>query len=136
MIENMCTFLLIDSIWLPHCFVLLMLTAHVWAAIFLITGDVIRDVFASPPVSITLRGNGVNDTTSTCSMEECEALCTRLAIMVNGQFQCLGSIQHLKAKFSKGYSVILKIRQGDCSIQIVLYQVSSLLLVFTSWKLN
>eukprot|EP00061_Rhincodon_typus_P011695 g36912.t1 len=30
------------------------------------------------------------------SMEECEALCTRLAIMVNGQFKCLGTIQHLK----------------------------------------
>ncbi|XP_013927414.1 PREDICTED: ATP-binding cassette sub-family A member 3-like, partial [Thamnophis sirtalis] len=29
------------------------------------------------------------------SMEECEALCTRLAIMVNGQFKCLGSPQHL-----------------------------------------
>ena len=33
-----------------------------------------------------------------CSMEECEALCTRLAIMVNGRFKCLGSIQHLKNK--------------------------------------
>ena len=33
-----------------------------------------------------------------CSMEECEALCTRLAIMVNGQFKCLGSAQHLKNK--------------------------------------
>lgn len=32
------------------------------------------------------------------SMEECEALCTRLAIMVNGTFQCLGTIQHLKYK--------------------------------------
>ena len=32
------------------------------------------------------------------SMEECEALCTRLAIMVNGQFKCLGGIQHLKTK--------------------------------------
>ena len=32
------------------------------------------------------------------SMEECEALCTRLAIMVNGQFKCLGSIQHLKSR--------------------------------------
>ena len=28
-------------------------------------------------------------------MEECEALCTRLAIMVKGAFQCLGTIQHL-----------------------------------------
>jgi ABC-type multidrug transport system ATPase subunit len=32
------------------------------------------------------------------SMEECEALWTRLAIMVNGQFKCLGSIQHLKSR--------------------------------------
>ena len=32
----------------------------------------------------------------TRSMEECEALCTRLAIMVNGRLRCLGSIQHLK----------------------------------------
>ncbi|GAA6076007.1 phospholipid-transporting ATPase ABCA1 isoform X1, partial [Tachysurus ichikawai] len=31
------------------------------------------------------------------SMEECEALCTRMAIMVNGQFKCLGSLQHLKS---------------------------------------
>jgi len=33
------------------------------------------------------------------SMEECETLCTRLAIMVNGQFQCLGSPQHLRSKY-------------------------------------
>lgn len=32
------------------------------------------------------------------SMEECEALCTRLAIMVNGWFCCLGSPQHLKGR--------------------------------------
>ena len=36
------------------------------------------------------------------SMEECEALCTRLAIMVNGKLKCLGSIQHLKSKFGAG----------------------------------
>lgn len=30
------------------------------------------------------------------SMEECEALCNRLAIMVKGQFRCLGSLQHIK----------------------------------------
>ncbi|CAG2180474.1 unnamed protein product, partial [Oppiella nova] len=30
------------------------------------------------------------------SMEECEALCARVAIMVNGRFQCLGSVQHLR----------------------------------------
>ncbi|CAN7991644.1 unnamed protein product, partial [Ixodes pacificus] len=38
-------------------------------------------------------------------MEECEALCTRLAIMVNGHFKCLGSIQHLKNRFGEGYCI-------------------------------
>jgi ABC-type multidrug transport system ATPase subunit len=49
-------------------------------------------------------------------MEECEALCTRMAIMVNGRFQCLGSTQHLKAKFGEGYSLIIKLRQGGSNI--------------------
>ncbi|XP_048188352.1 phospholipid-transporting ATPase ABCA3 isoform X1 [Perognathus longimembris pacificus] len=43
------------------------------------------------------------------SMEECEALCTRLAIMVQGQFKCLGSPQHLKSKFGSGYSLQAKV---------------------------
>lgn len=36
---------------------------------------------------------------SSRSMEECEALCTRLAIMVNGSFRCLGSPQHIKNRY-------------------------------------
>jgi ABC-type multidrug transport system ATPase subunit len=42
------------------------------------------------------------------SMEESEALCTNLGIMVNGQFECFGNIQHLKHKYGKGYSLIIK----------------------------
>ena len=42
-------------------------------------------------------------------MEECEALCTRLAIMVNGQFKCLGSVQHLKANCGEGYTLLAKV---------------------------
>lgn len=34
-------------------------------------------------------------------MEEAEVLSNRIAIMVNGNFQCLGSIQHIKNKFGK-----------------------------------
>lgn len=45
------------------------------------------------------------------SMEECEALCTRLAIMVNGEFKCLGSTQHLKNRFSKGFLLLLKMKK-------------------------
>ncbi|KAF5294595.1 hypothetical protein FQA39_LY13354 [Lamprigera yunnana] len=47
------------------------------------------------------------------SMEECEALCTRIAIMVNGSFKCLGSIQHLKNKFSEGYTLTVKAKTLD-----------------------
>jgi len=43
-------------------------------------------------------------------MEECEALCSRLGIMVNGQLQCLGRVQQLKNKFAQGYSLCLKLK--------------------------
>ncbi|XP_012587144.1 PREDICTED: ATP-binding cassette sub-family A member 3 [Condylura cristata] len=46
------------------------------------------------------------------SMEECEALCTRLAIMARGQFKCLGSPQHLKSKFGSGYTLRAQIRSA------------------------
>ena len=42
-------------------------------------------------------------------MEECEALCDRLAIMVHGQFRCLGGTQHLKNKFGQGFTIIMKL---------------------------
>lgn len=44
-------------------------------------------------------------------MDECEALCTRLGIMVAGQFKCLGNIQHLKCKFGSGYILTLKMKR-------------------------
>ncbi|XP_070128404.1 phospholipid-transporting ATPase ABCA7 isoform X1 [Equus caballus] len=43
------------------------------------------------------------------SMEECEALCTRLAVMVNGRFRCLGSAQHLKGRFGAGHTLTLRV---------------------------
>ena len=46
---------------------------------------------------------------TTHSMEEAEALSTRLAIMVDGQLKCLGSVQHIKSKFGLGYEVEIKI---------------------------
>nr|CCA26905.1 ATPbinding Cassette (ABC) Superfamily putative [Albugo laibachii Nc14] len=44
-------------------------------------------------------------------MEECEALCTRMGILVNGELKCVGSIQHLKCKFGKGYTVEMKLQE-------------------------
>ncbi|CAC5380658.1 ABCA3 [Mytilus coruscus] len=56
-----------------------------------------------------IRDSGRTLVLTSHSMEECEALCTRLAIMVNGQFKCLGSPQHLKNKFGEGYSLLARI---------------------------
>nr|CAD7413641.1 unnamed protein product [Timema cristinae] len=43
------------------------------------------------------------------SMEECEALCNRVAIMVNGQFMCMGGNQYLKRKFGQGFTLMVKL---------------------------
>ncbi|XP_052030939.1 phospholipid-transporting ATPase ABCA3-like [Apodemus sylvaticus] len=53
------------------------------------------------------------------SMEECEALCTRLAIMVQGKLVCLGSPQHLKNKFGNVYTMTIKFKSDtdDDAIQ-------------------
>ncbi|XP_025017004.1 ATP-binding cassette sub-family A member 2-like isoform X1 [Tetranychus urticae] len=45
------------------------------------------------------------------SMDECEALCSRIGIMARGNFKCLGSAQHLKQKFGQGYTLVIKINQ-------------------------
>ncbi len=45
------------------------------------------------------------------SMEECEALCARIGIMVNGRFRCLGSTQHLRSKYGQGYSVTISLKK-------------------------
>ena len=46
---------------------------------------------------------------TTHSMEEAEALCTKIGIMVGGRLRCLGSTQHLKSKFGQGYLAVFKL---------------------------
>jgi len=43
---------------------------------------------------------------TTHSMEECEALCSRVGVMVAGSLVCLGSIQHIKSRFGSGILAI------------------------------
>ncbi|XP_063925793.1 phospholipid-transporting ATPase ABCA3-like isoform X3 [Zophobas morio] len=64
-----------------------------------------------------VRDNGKCVVLTSHSMEECEALCTRLAIMVNGNFKCLGSTQHLKNKFAEGYTLTIKIKKSPDSVE-------------------
>lgn len=46
---------------------------------------------------------------SSHSMQECERTCDRVGILVNGELACLGSIQHLKERFGRGYSITVKL---------------------------
>ncbi|KAK1175667.1 phospholipid-transporting ATPase ABCA1-like [Acipenser oxyrinchus oxyrinchus] len=59
------------------------------------------------------------------SMEECEALCTRMAIMVNGRFRCLGSVQHLKNRFGDGYTIILRVAGPNPDLKPVMEFIES-----------
>jgi ABC-type multidrug transport system ATPase subunit len=43
-------------------------------------------------------------------MEEAEALCTKIGIMVDGKFRCFGSAQYLKNKYGMGYEIEVKIK--------------------------
>ena len=51
---------------------------------------------------------------TTHSMEEAEALSTKLGIMVRGGiFRCFGSAQHIKNKFGVGYEVEIKVKKSS-----------------------
>ena len=53
------------------------------------------------------------------SMEECEVLCSKLAIMVNGMFRCIGSPQHLKNRFGEGTAgYFLNFRKNGSPFQV------------------
>lgn len=52
---------------------------------------------------------------TTHSMEEAEALCSRIGIMAKGRLRCIGSAQHLKSKFGKGYVLTVNMLPTDGS---------------------
>ncbi|XP_008120205.2 ATP-binding cassette sub-family A member 10 isoform X1 [Anolis carolinensis] len=57
-----------------------------------------------------LKDNNQGAILTTHHMEEAEAVCDRVAIMVSGQLRCLGSIQYLKSKFGKNYLLQIKVK--------------------------
>ncbi|XP_023324416.1 ATP-binding cassette sub-family A member 9 [Eurytemora carolleeae] len=50
---------------------------------------------------------------TTHSMEEADALCSRVGIMVKGELRALGTTQQLKNKYGAGYLLEVKWRSGD-----------------------
>ncbi|EAR95943.2 transporter family ABC domain protein (macronuclear) [Tetrahymena thermophila SB210] len=53
---------------------------------------------------------------TTHSMNEAESLCSKIGIVVNGQFQCMGSPEHLSNKYGQGYRLKL-IKNPNCFSQ-------------------
>ncbi|OQV11712.1 ATP-binding cassette sub-family A member 5 [Hypsibius exemplaris] len=54
---------------------------------------------------------------TTHSMEEADALCNRIGIIVQGRLQCVGSSQHLKGRFGSGYTLDVKLgMEADGSV--------------------
>jgi len=60
-------------------------------------------------ISIVNKSSSVILTTH--SMEEAEALSSRMAIQVDGTLQCIGTTQEIKHKFGKGYEVEIKVQK-------------------------
>ena len=62
---------------------------------------------------------------TTHSMEEAEALCTKMGIMVAGEFRCFGTSTHIKDKYGTGYELEFKIRTlTEEEVQKILYNAS------------
>ncbi|XP_059140301.1 ATP-binding cassette sub-family A member 2-like isoform X2 [Physella acuta] len=70
-----------------------------------------------------LKKQGTTVVLSSDSMEECEALCTRLTIMAQGKLLCLGTPQHLKTKYAQGLTIIvhLKPQPGHAMDEVIKY---------------
>ncbi|XP_061178877.1 phospholipid-transporting ATPase ABCA3-like [Saccostrea echinata] len=60
-----------------------------------------------------VRASGRTLVLTSHSMEECDALCTKIVIMVNGRFVCFGSPQHLKNKFAQGYTLTVRLARDN-----------------------
>ncbi|ODM92121.1 ATP-binding cassette sub-family A member 3 [Orchesella cincta] len=56
---------------------------------------------------------------------ECEALCSRVGIMVNSEMQCVGNVQHLRNKFAQGFSLTLKLKDACLQNPAVVNDISN-----------
>ena len=59
---------------------------------------------------ISTKGKKASVIMTTHSMDEAETLCKRMAIMVNGEFACLGKAGEIKDKYGYGYEIEVRIK--------------------------
>lgn len=62
-------------------------------------------------IASTMKSRSVILTTH--SMEECEALCHRIGIMVGGRLRCLGSPSHLKSVYGSGFQLDVNVAEEN-----------------------
>jgi len=74
--------------------------------------DARRDVWR---IILAERDSGRGMIVTTHSMEEADALCTRIAIMHKGRLQCIGNQLTLKSKYGDGYKLIIHTVKGQGS---------------------
>lgn len=69
----------------------------------------------------------------TKSVSDCVVISDRMAIMLNGQFQCLGTISDLQKRYCRGSIILVKLKpttfQNSAAINDIHKQVSALLSV-------
>ncbi|XP_022216983.2 phospholipid-transporting ATPase ABCA3-like isoform X2 [Drosophila obscura] len=73
----------------------------------------------------SLRDKGKAVVLTSHSMEEVEALCTQLAIMVDGQIHCLGSQQRIKNKFAQCLVLKLHVETSPESMAHTLQKIKT-----------
>ncbi|XP_053563210.1 cholesterol transporter ABCA5 isoform X2 [Bombina bombina] len=64
----------------------------------------------------TFKGKEQAAVITTHYMDEAEAICDRVAIIVSGQLRYIGSVQHLKSKFGRHFSLDMKL-ETEAGIQ-------------------
>ena len=80
---------------------------------------------------------------TTHSMEEAEALCSRIAIQVDGKFRCLGTSQEIKHRYGEGHTLSIRVvtpvesgNGGNLRVETVLESICNGLQVTASSKVS
>jgi ABC-type multidrug transport system ATPase subunit len=47
------------------------------------------------------------------SMDECEALCSRVGLLINGRLKCIGTSEHIKKRYGAGLSLTVKLKKAN-----------------------
>ena len=63
--------------------------------------------------AIERAARGLTVVLTTHAMDECEALCDRVGVVADGRLRCVGTAQHLKARFGDGFRVEAKLARGE-----------------------